>query len=53
MYPPDVLAGMYWLNNRQPKKYRRNPENFIDVDNNEVDDIVFYLPENGRSNNGK
>jgi hypothetical protein len=23
-YPPDVMAGMYWLNNRRPKKWGRN-----------------------------
>lgn len=28
--PPDVLAQMYWLNNRKSVQYKRNPENFID-----------------------
>lgn len=28
--PPDVLAQMYWLNNRKSSQYKRNPENFID-----------------------
>ncbi|MFR4565997.1 LuxR family transcriptional regulator [Blautia caecimuris] len=28
--PPDVLAQMYWLNNRKSAQYKRNPENFID-----------------------
>lgn len=23
--PPDVTAAIYWLNNRRPDKYRRNP----------------------------
>lgn len=27
---PDVLAQMYWLNNRQTSRYKRNPENFVD-----------------------
>lgn len=28
--PPDVLAQMYWLNNRKTDLYKRNPENYID-----------------------
>ena len=28
--PPDVLAQMYWLNNRQTNYYKRNPENFVE-----------------------
>ena len=51
VYPPDVLAGMYWLNNRQPGKYKRNPENFITSNDDDEDDIVIYLPENGRDSN--
>lgn len=47
--PPDVLAQMYWLNNRRSSQYKRNPENFIKQDTVEVeDDVVFYLPDNGR-----
>lgn len=53
--PPDVLAQMYWLNNRKPKQYKRNPENFIPQGNDDdMDEVVFYLPDNGRdANNGK
>ena len=45
----DVLAQMYWLNNRKSNLYKRNPENFIkqEVIDTE-DDVVFYLPDNGR-----
>ena len=47
--PPDVLAQMYWLNNRKTAYYKRNPENFIVQDATETqDDVVFYLPDNGR-----
>ena len=49
--PPDVLAQMYWLNNRKWKSsyYKRNPENFIKQEVVEAeDDVVFYLPDNGR-----
>ncbi len=47
--PPDVLAQMYWLNNRKSSYYKRNPENFIKQETIEVeDDVVFYLPDNGR-----
>lgn len=51
--PPDVLAQMYWLNNRKPSQYKRNPENFIKPEiTAEEDDIVFYLPDNGRGGDG-
>lgn len=47
--PPDVLAQMYWLNNRKSSQYKRNPENFIKQERTEEeDDVVFYLPDNGR-----
>ena len=23
-YPPDTMAGIYWLNNRQPELFRQN-----------------------------
>lgn len=49
--PPDVMAQMYWLNNRRPGEYRRNPENFIKKDDTSKDDVVFYLPDNGRDKN--
>jgi hypothetical protein len=49
--PPDVLAGMYWMNNRQPSRFKRNPENFIQSDEVVVDDVQFYLPDNGRDKN--
>lgn len=29
--PPDVLAQMYWLNNRRTNEFKRNPENFVDT----------------------
>ena len=47
--PPDVLAQMYWLNNRRSSQYKRNPENFIEQEVVEVeDDVQIYLPDNGR-----
>lgn len=47
--PPDVLAQMYWLNNRKSSQYKRNPENFVKQERiEEEDDVVFYLPDNGR-----
>lgn len=47
--PPDVLAQMYWLNNRKSSHYKRNPENFVKREEVETeDDVVFYLPDNGR-----
>ena len=40
---------MYWLNNRKSSYYKRNPENFIKQETIEAeDDVVFYLPDNGR-----
>jgi len=50
--PPDVLAQMYWLNNRRPKQFKRNPENYIRQDDLEnEDEVVFYLPDNERDDN--
>lgn len=46
--PPDVLAQMYWLNNRKGNYYKRNPENFIEQNTVDTDDVVVYLPDNGR-----
>lgn len=47
--PPDVLAQMYWLNNRMSSRYKRNPENFIKPEEiDKEDDVQIYLPYNGR-----
>jgi len=47
--PPDVLAQMYWLNNRKSGQYKRNPENFVKQEELDMeDDVVIYLPDNGR-----
>lgn len=32
-YPPDIMACIYWLNNRRPGKWKRNPESGDDDDN--------------------
>jgi len=51
--PPDVLAQMYWLNNRKSVQYKRNPENFVKPERIETEDeVVFYLPDNGRGESG-
>lgn len=48
--PPDVMAQMYWLNNRMPAYYRRNTDS-IATEASEEDDVVIYLPKNGRDEN--
>jgi hypothetical protein len=44
-YPPDTMAAMYWLNNRQPDRYRKNPEEAPALDN--TPNVHIYLPDNG------
>ena len=47
--PPDILAQMYWLNNRKSSYYKRNPENFIKQETSDCEnEVIFYLPDNGR-----
>lgn len=46
--PPNVLAQMYWLNNRKPEYYRRNTDSIITQVEDENDIVQIYLPDNGR-----
>ncbi|RAJ28880.1 hypothetical protein [Pedobacter cryoconitis] len=50
-YPPDTTAAIFWLKNRQPKKWRDKQEiGVTDEDNKDVPLVtVFRLPDNGRS----
>lgn len=49
-YPPDTTAAIFWLKNRQPKKWRDKIETgFTDKDGNDVPVQIFQLPDNGRS----
>lgn len=51
-YPPDTTAAIFWLKNRQPKKWRDKMETgFTDGDGNDVPVTVFQLPDNGRNAN--
>jgi hypothetical protein len=51
-YPPDTTAAIFWLKNRQSKKWRDKTENgFTDGDGNDIIPVQFYLPDNGRSKN--
>lgn len=48
-YPPDTAAAIFWLKNRQRKKWRDKVENgFTDGDGNDVPVTIFQLPNNGR-----
>lgn len=44
--PPDVAAQCFWLKNRQRDRWQDRPEQIIDQ--TEEDDVVIYLPDNGR-----
>lgn len=49
-YPPDTAAAIFWLKNRQRKKWRDKIETgFTDGEGNDVPVTVFQLPDNGRS----
>lgn len=52
-YPPDTAAAIFWLKNRQPKKWRDKMETgFTDADGNDVQPVqIFQLPDNNRDNN--
>lgn len=52
--PPDTMACMYWLNNRSKKtgEWTQRQEVNISTDN-ETEDVVIYLPANGRDGNSK
>lgn len=44
--PPDVGAQCFWLKNRQRDRWQDKPEYIQDVV--EEDDVMIYLPDNGR-----
>lgn len=49
-YPPDTAAAIFWLKNRQPKKWRDKVETgFTDSEGNDMPVTIFQLPNNGRS----
>jgi hypothetical protein len=50
-YPPDTTAAIFWLKNRQRKKWRDKVETgFTDGDGNDIAQVeIFRLPDNGRS----
>lgn len=45
--PADVTAQIYWLKNRQRSKWSDRPE-FLPDTGGDKDDVVFYIPDNGR-----
>ena len=51
-YPPDTPAAIFWLKNRQKRKWRDKIEHGLtDGDGNDVPPVtIFQLPDNGRSN---
>lgn len=51
-YPPDTAAGIFWLKNRQKKKWRDKIETGItDNEGNDVETVVYMIPDNGRKKN--
>lgn len=54
-YPPDTAAAIFWLKNRQRKKWRDKIETGLtDGDGNDVQPVtIFQLPDNGRRGDQK
>lgn len=50
-YPPDTAALIFWLKNRQKKKWRDKIEQgFTDGEGNDINPVhIFKLPDNGRT----
>lgn len=49
-YPPDTAAAIFWLKNRQRKKWRDKVETgFTDNEGNDVPVTIFQIPDNGRN----
>jgi hypothetical protein len=55
IYPPDTTAAIFWLKNRQPKKWRDKVEQgFTNGDGEDVPVVtVFQIPDNGRDKSNK
>lgn len=48
-YPPDTAAAMFWLKNRQPKKWQeKNHTELTNPDGTLKPQVIAYLPENNR-----
>lgn len=47
---PDTMACMYWLNNRQRKHWSQRQEVDLTANKGE-DDVIIYLPADGRDSN--
>lgn len=54
-YPPDTTACIFWLKNRQPKKWRDKIEQgFTNADGEDINPItIFQIPDNGRDKDNK
>lgn len=50
-YPPDTASIIFWLKNRQKKKWRDKIETgFTDGEGNDINPVtIFKLPDNGRN----
>jgi hypothetical protein len=55
VYPPDTAAAIFWLKNRQKKKWRDKIETGLtDGDGNDVSVVTLYqIPDNGRNKDNK
>lgn len=42
--PPDVVAQIFWLKNRQRDRWRDHPEFHQDVAGEEIEQTKFYIP---------
>ena len=49
---PDTMAIMYWLNNRKRMYWSQRQEVALSTEEN-TEDVVIYLPANGRDEDGQ
>lgn len=51
-YPPDPTSMIFWLKNRQKKKWRdKFEQGFTDDEGNDINPVIIQLPDNGRNKN--
>lgn len=48
---PDVTACLAWLNNRQPTKWKRNRDNFISAEENNMGKVTINIVKDEKNKN--
>jgi len=54
IYPPDATSAIFWLKNRQPKKWRDKQDHDLTTNGKDVNQVtIFELPNNNRDNDNQ